>query len=188
MKELIEQKPYLLWLLFVLLFLQFIVMPTLSWQDEKVTELQLVKKRLAKAEVLLANEERIDKMLTQLQGVDWNYQDIFFPQQSETSFQLAQQEKIEKLAKANNLKVTSVGWKNFAKTSTELITVYELQLRFSGKVKDMMAFQMKVEQMKEMIPVVGMSVNIKQHLKVTMGRAKGVFRLQYFMVNKADDK
>jgi len=174
-------KPNLLWSLLVLVFLQFIVVPMIDWQDEKRNELVLMNKRLSKAKQLLTNEESINHYLLSLEEVEQGYNKYFFKKQELTPFQLANQKVIEELAELHNIKVTSVGWKGITQDATNILSVFELQLRFTGKIKNLMSFQLEIEQMEEAILIVGMSMNIKGHLRNTLGKATGVFRLHYVM-------
>jgi len=181
MKELIQQKPYLLWLLVALLFLQFFIVPVVSWQDEKVNELFLIKKRLTKAEKLLANEDQISKKLQSLQNTNKTYQQYFYRNKGETAFQLEQQEIIEQLAEKHKLTVSSVGWQVKTPKLNSSNVTYELQLRFKSQTKSIIPFQIALEQNDKLVTVVGMSINIRRHIKNTMGKADGLFRIHYTM-------
>lgn len=183
MKELIQQKPYLIWLLAGLLFAQFVVVPVMTWQDEKVAQLALVQKRLGKALHLLNNEQSLDEQQQFLQAARTQYQGLFFAQAEETSFQLKNQKMIEALAEKYQLTVNSIGWKKVSNITDSQLSTYELQMRFTSKTKDIIPFQIAIEQLPQLVKVEGMNINIKRHLKNTMGRANGLFRLHLTMVS-----
>lgn len=184
--EIFKQKPYLLTLLVVLASVKFIVMPILDWQNNKLVELRLSEKRLAKSEYAIANQDKIEPRLASLNEQVGATNSRLFPHQDENTFKLEQQKQLESLIARLGLKVNGIGWLN-STSSDDAIMRYQMQLNVGGDGVKIPQLFAAIEGGERWISIDDFTVAFRRQGKQYIGESNARITLNYYMLASAGE-
>ncbi|WP_462170284.1 hypothetical protein [Pseudoalteromonas xiamenensis] len=139
MRELVEQRPFLVVLLTILIVVKFLLQPLFEWQEQKQQEIAMLSNKLTKYRAIDQAEASLndtaDMTVKRLNSI----QTLFYPSQDTTLFQLEQQKIIEKELEANNIVVNSFNWElPFNIPSSEvvkLMAIINIEAKAEGNLK-----------------------------------------------------
>lgn len=179
MGSILKEKPYLIWGLGLLLFLRFVFVPVIEWQETKKNSLTLLQGKFQKAIQLLKNEQQLETNLAELRRINAKYEKLLPVFSNETQFQLTKQAWLEGIAAVQQLSFTRMGWNKVFATDGQLPS-YQLELSFKGRTKQVMNFLLALEQSGELLQIEGYSFGIKRHRVNSLGLAQGKIKLLFY--------
>lgn len=168
--QLQNKHKLMLFILAILLTLQFIIVPILTWQDEKLAQIQSSSKRLFKANNVIERLPQIQKILLALQKQNHILEASYYNKASLDTFKLEFQQQIEALFEQYNMNVQGFRW------VTELtgeLTEVRIDINFKGKLKDFSLFQLALAQQPKHLNIAQWSLNIKKMDETSLGTVNG---------------
>ena len=133
------KNKYLLAFLALLMLLKFGVFPIVEWQDGVLLETIALQKKIDKSESYINNLPEMMKIKDNRQNILNNIIKEVNSYSNVERYQLNIQKDIEKLFSDNNLVIKSTIWKK--PVIDESGAQLELNIQFSGKVKDYISTQ-----------------------------------------------
>ncbi|WP_108947125.1 hypothetical protein [Shewanella halifaxensis] len=182
--EIFKQKPYLLYLLISLALAKIVGVPVIDWQNEKISILQLESKRVAKAEQAVENRQFLEPLLESLKANVSRNRSRVFAFSSENSFKLEQQKLIEGLIEKQSLSVTGIGWLATKQVSEFGLTLYQLQIRFSGDGIKFPVLMAELESQPKWIEIDDFVFAFRRQSATKIGESNGQMTLNFYMSNE----
>jgi len=182
--EIFKQKPYLAFLLIGLFLVKFIGVPVIDWQNEKKSTLLLESKRVMKAEQALKNRELIEPLLVELNKQVSKNRALLFTASTENAFKLEQQKMLEAMIERYSLSVTGIGWLATKQISDFGLTLYQMQVRFSGDGVKFPVLMAEIESQKQWVEVDDFVFAFRRQSETKIGESNGQITLNYYMSNE----
>lgn len=179
--EIFKQKPYLAFLLIGLFLAKFIGVPVIDWQNQKRSTLLLESKRVMKAEQALKNRALIEPLLAELNKQVSQNSAILFAASAENAFKLEQQKKMEAMLERYSLSVTGIGWLATKQISDFDLTLYQMQIRFSGDGVKFPVLMAEIETQEQWIEVDDFVFAFRHQSDTKIGESNGQLTLNYYM-------
>ncbi|SUI75408.1 Uncharacterised protein [Shewanella morhuae] len=179
--EALKKHPSLIVLIALLCVIKFIVVPITEWQALQVADIRLLNKRIVRAESALMQQAQNTEALSQLQLRVTSNNGLLYPHESENTFQLQIQQKIEELLAQYQLKSTNIGWLRTEDIKEYQVIRYQLQVRFEGPMVYVPSFQLALEQLPQWIEVSQFTAGLRYQSSTSLGDTNGMFVLDFFM-------
>ena len=131
-----NRNKFMLSILALLVFLRFVLVPWIEWQDEKNIELQTLTKRLVRSEALLAAR---DEVLAQSEVAKQKSSDLKLGLAitSDTAqYKVEFQEDLQAKLDAMNVQLSSFEWLSEQEIGAFAIKTGRVNVRFKGAVAD----------------------------------------------------
>lgn len=180
----IKEKPYLILLLALLLVAKLVILPIYEWQNSQLTELQLLKNQVSKADYAIANRELYLQKSDQLEQQWHNAKQRLFAYQPESAFKLEQQKNIEKLVTDLGLNVVGAGWLQTKNITDYGLSEYRMKLTVKGDGVKLPLLTLTIESGEQWIAIEDFNISLRRQGKTSIGEANGQFTLVYFMLNQ----
>lgn len=180
--QVFRNYPFLSVLLVLLLVLKFILVPVIEWQNDSVWNVQQKQKHLNRATEARQNISGNQSELNNLRQQLTQLQSYFYPQQSEASFKLAQQQILESLFADNNLKVDNIGWTYSAQMLGQPLIKHQLSVSLQGKTADLPALYLALDNGPQWIDVLSFSFNMLGQQAQSLGTFRGSVDLVFYQL------
>lgn len=183
----LRNHPFLSILLIILLSLKFIIVPVFQWQETLIWDVFQSNKRLVKSQNAI---EKIGENQTQkklLESSDLSLASLFYPQQNEPDFKLAQQQWLEKLVSQHNLKLTNIGWLNSATLLDKPVTKHSLSLNVEGETFALPSFHLALMNNSQWLDITSFSLNLTGQNVNSLGRFKGTMEIVFYQLNTTEE-
>ena len=176
----LKQKAWLLIVIAILATAKFIIIPIVDWQNIQLAEIQLLKKKLAKTQYILANKEKIEKINHQLRKELAKSNTLFFSFPSDSLFKLEQQKMLESLLTQFSLTSQNIGWKNITKLAEFNLQKFQVEVKISGKTINVIELMTELETMLPRIEIENFNISIKKQQKSDLGFSTGRMTLNLY--------
>jgi hypothetical protein len=180
--ELFKRQPLLVGLLFLLLSIRFVIVPIIDWQNQSLEQIKSLQKKQQKTQVAIDREADNQMQLQNLESQKVAFNRLFFAAGNEAKFKLERQQWLEALLARHKLKVVNIGWMNSAKMQNVDVFKHSLQFGFEGHGTNIPAFQSEIEDSKEWIQLVSLSISMSKQNKLELGQARGNYQLNFFQL------
>lgn len=161
----------LLVILGLIIFVKFVLVPVIEWQDEAVLQLSALHKRLNKSESfinelpkLTSEKEKLASYLNQLKSNVDTYSNI-------SNYQIGKQKDIETLFKQNSLTIKSFNWQDTIETDKG--SQLKLMIQYSGMLKDFLSLHLQMSKFNQSVEVTNLGLNIRGQDEASMGIITG---------------
>ena len=179
----LKQHALLLSIVALLAAMKFIVVPIIEWQDAIFMEIQQQQKKLSKVGGVVNKKSELTQQNTELTQALAITEKVFFPTQTESSFQLKQQKMLEAMLEQYKLKSTRFGWKQSTELTDLSVKKYQLQVFLNGQTTDMVKLMAALEQYSPYIEVSEFIFTIKQQKEKKLGQVRGNLTLHLYANN-----
>ncbi len=180
----LKQHAWLLSLVAILIIAKFIVVPVFDWQAEILAEITLLEKQQSKITKVLGQKNNTTSANSGLMAALKQAEGLFFPFKTETSFKLTQQKMLEVLLAKYDIRSQHIGWQTATNFKELAVIRYPIQLRFTGKTKDVIDFMVALEAKNELIEINDFNLSLKRQSEQRLGNINGRLTLHFF-VNEA---
>jgi hypothetical protein len=185
----LKKHAVLLILLAILLLVKVVIVPIFDWQDIMITDIKAQQKKLAKTEGVLGKENKLATFNQQISEQLNNIDKLFYPYQTESSFKLAQQKHFESLISEYKLKVRSFSWQAASQNKEIQSIRYQVQLRVSGDINNMIDFITAIETQGTYVDVNRLDISIKSQNEKSLGTTKNArITLRFYVNEKTEQK
>jgi len=181
----LKKHALLLSIVALLILVKFAVMPIMQWQDNAVVELRNLQKKLGKVSQVLGSEDKTGEVNQQVAEQLAAAQQLFFAHQSQSAFELAQQQYFEALTEKHNLRSRNFGWQNVSQRDDLALTRFQAAIRIDGKLKDIIALFVELETQTKRIEIVGFNISPKSQSEKSLGRVRSARITIALYVNQA---
>jgi len=168
-----KQRSMLILLTF-LLVIKFVIIPILDWQQEQITKIQVMSKRLTKVEQVLERLPTIKVALKSVQEENSLLQEKYYNNTSINTFKLQLQQQIERLFEQHNLTVKNFNWVLGVKGKLDQ---ERANISFRGKTKDFALLQIAIARLPKLINTAQWTLHIKKMNDESLGEANGTLIL-----------
>lgn len=174
-----KQHQYLLLLVTLLAVLRFLWQPIIEWQEVTQSTLQQKKLQLAKMERLLTEANHVSEQNSQTSSLVSEAR-LFIPATPDIeAFKLGIQDQFDQMAKKHELRVQRYSWfKNAG--ATNKIRKEVMDIRLSGSVVSLIAFQAEVEQLSELNSIEYINANFRRAKPGKPEWFSGIIRIAVF--------
>ncbi len=144
--EELKQHRVLLSFIAILVFIKFVVIPVLDWQETVIIDIQNKERKLEKASQLIKRSGSFQEDRKLISAQLKEAEQLFFSLQVDSDFKLTQQKYLEQLMATHNLNVENFGWQTSSVNDSMLLKKYQVQVRFSGNITDLVNFIISLDQ------------------------------------------
>ncbi len=177
----IKKHAVALTIIALLIFIKFIFVPILDWQDNVLADIALQERKIAKIELLMESKEllssqeiKLDKRLTELNK-------RFYSLQNSEAFKRAVQKNIENELKSYELKIKNIGWKTTIEHSDAPLTQYSVNYSFSGQGENVVDYILAIDASDKYSELAMMNVTFSKQRKGRLGRLSGRLQRVFYM-------
>jgi len=177
----IKKHALALFIIAILLYFKFILVPVLEWQDTKLLKLALLERKINRVEQLLTNQMSIEELDNDLNKHLNRLNHNFFQPQPIEEFKLQQQKLIEEELASLGLNVNSIGWKNNQNLDNASLTQFQVDIGFSGKSEQVIEYLLSVSSHVPISEVMVMNLSFQRQQMGQLGSLRARIRLAYYM-------
>ena len=177
----IKKHALALFVIAILLYFKFIMVPILEWQDTNLLKLALLERKINKVEQLLTNKVSIEKSQNDLSEHLKKLNHNFFQPQPVEEFKLQQQKLIEQELTSLGLNINSIGWKNNQNLDNAPLTQFQVDIGFSGKSEQVIEYLLSVSSHVPISEVMVMNLSFQRQQIGQLGSLRARIRLAYYM-------
>lgn len=182
MFDLTQPKHQLaLGLLGVLLALKFAVMPLIEWQNEQLSTIANLQKRVGKSQSVIANQAQINQAQQQIGAQLDAVNSLFFKHQAQSEFKLTKQQRIEQTVAHNQLQITSSNWLPSILVANGQLMRHSLRLSIKGSMLDYTNLITELESTTPKGELRTFNINVKGQRSKKLGRVEGSIELAFYM-------
>jgi len=169
----LKKHSLLLGIVALLIIVKFIVLPVIEWQNTTVEANQGISKRLIKVKHILNNQTQSESMLARQSKKNDMVKMLFHEDTNPASFKLKMQQIVEKMLKDNEISITNFGWKKQQNIEVINAEENEFQIRFKGKLVDVITLMSKLEIENHLFNITGFNFDVKRQNKENLGYVTG---------------
>lgn len=166
-----KNNPLLIALLGLLLVAKFFVEPIIDWQNNSLEETNRLQKKLDKAQayiidlpLLEAKKNGLIKQVDNIKQMVETYSDF-------DRYQIAKQRQIGDLFTKHSMVTKSLNWQEAV--ATPLGKTVELQVQFSGLMKDFIALKLELMSLSTSIELKVFGLQVKAGTADSLGNVTG---------------
>lgn len=173
------KNQYLLLVLGFLLLLKFVWVPVQEWQSESILEIELKTKQLNKMRLMLGASDQISEADAKTQALLEEAKSAIPTTSNVEEFKLSMQQIVEAFAKDKGLRVQRYSWSPSNQAMQGVIKEI-LELRLSGSMQDLIAFQNEIEMQNQLINTEHLNINVTKSKSGKPSRFRGVVRIGFY--------
>lgn len=176
-----NRQYQLLFLASCLLFVKFVFLPVIEWQNSLVDEIALNEKRLSAGLDAIKYSDDYELKALQLQQKISNNASGLYSYLGANAFQLEQQTAFENLATEHDVSVDSASWSPM-QTLDSGVLEHRLDVTLVGETEDIIKLQAAAE-LKHTSVMAFSEYNfvITRHLLFSLGTVRGQATISFFM-------
>ncbi|WP_462146563.1 hypothetical protein [Pseudoalteromonas gelatinilytica] len=180
----LEKYKFPILIILILSLLKFLIVPTLTWQDEVISENKLLQRKVSKVANLIEDEQQLTERLEKIESDFKDISKYFYSYENEQSFRLEQQKLIEKQLLKFELKSSSIGWQNTVSIPDTPLIRFQLQYSFTGKSENAISYLVQQQGVQHWQEIETLSVNVRRQKAGRLGQMTITVRLSFYMLNE----
>jgi len=171
----------LLWLLFILITIKFIILPVYDWQNTIISDNNANYLRLAKSNLVIEQLEQVKASVNTMRARKMELETLFFEHKNPNTFQLEQQQWLEKIFEGNNLEVRNIGWSVPLPIQEWQLVQYGVQVSFSGNIINLIKVEELLESQEKWIDVSQFNFRFNKKRPERLQATSGRVTLNFYM-------
>jgi len=168
-------------LIALLLFLKFVLIPLIQWQDNQITTVAMLERKIEKVENLLLSDNVLNEQYLALSNALSNLEQEIFSYQEESTFQLTQQKMVENNLLKSELKVSSIGWQNTVELAKLPLLQFSLEYRVSGKTNNVVEYLTQLKAQDRTPDIKALNFSFRNQSQGKLGSVSARIRVNYYM-------
>lgn len=177
----IKKHALALSLITLLLFLKFILIPLIQWQDNQINTVAMLERKIEKVDNLLLSDNVLNEQYLALSNALSNLEHEIFLYQEESTFQLKQQKIVESNLLKNILKVSSIGWQNTVELTQLPLLQFSLEYRISGKTNNVVEYLTQLKAQDKTPDIQALNFSFRNQNQGKLGSVSARIRVTYYM-------
>lgn len=142
----LQNKPLMLGIVALLVFLRFVLVPWQAYQEELHQQLDALSKRLQRSEALLSQQQQLNESQAQLQQQLTTLLQPFPAVEAAAQYRLQLQQQLQQLAAEHQVSVTFFDWLSDTPLNVFNLQRARINLRLQGNAASVMAVHLLLEQ------------------------------------------
>lgn len=183
----VKQHEIALLVIGLLLFMRFVYVPVVDWQDSLVQENTLLQGKYRRVERLASGSEALQNADVQLTRALADWQRLFFEAAPETAFRVRQQRWLEKQVADYNVQLNNIGWEPHRQLDLLGVTQHRATLTVSGKAKNIALFMATLASTPQYIEVSDVALSFTRRGKDKLGAVRGRINVTFYMEGGIDE-
>ncbi|NTS76912.1 hypothetical protein HR060_08515 [Catenovulum sp. SM1970] len=182
-----ELKKYegLLYVLLALLFLKFVYVPVIEWQDRLIAKNYLEQKKIIKSQFAIDNQALIVASLDKMQQKREVLTELLFDFKKDNVFQLEQQQWLEQVFEKHEVEISNLGWQASESIQRWNVIQHQVDIRFKGKVIDVKKIHLLINSQSKWVDLSEFNFRFSKKRKSNLGQITGRMTL-YFYTQEQD--
>jgi hypothetical protein len=177
-----EQKhKQLLFILLTLTFIKFVLVPVYEWQNITIAENNSNNLRLVKSTLVIEQLENTQSSVNTMREKKIALQTLFFKHENDNTFQLEQQQWLEKTFESNNLEVRNIGWSVPLPIKEWQLVQHGVQVNFSGNIIDLTKVKRLFESQKKWLEISSFNFRFDKKRPERLQETSGRITLNFYM-------
>lgn len=179
----LKQHALALSIIGLLLSLKFIVIPVMEWQDQQVTQISLLQRKVAKLTQLIDSRESLTAQLKAEQNEFDKVSHLFFKFETAEKFKREKQQQEEQEIKNHDLKISGIGWKNQQKLGDAPITVFDLEYTVKGRMDKIVNYITEIASASPYKERTAINLMFSRHRAGNLSTVTARINLRYYMLD-----
>jgi hypothetical protein len=181
----IKKYKLALSLIALLLSIKFVFVPIFEWQDEKLLEVGLLQKQVSRIHNVLDNRQEIERYAESLSRSLQQKASLFLSTSNVSTFQLEQQQWLEKKIKEFGLKANNIGWSPSQTFEGINLVAHNMQVNLNGNTSSIVEFIQELQKQQNYIAIQAFNISFKQQSNLNLG--SGRMRLNLIIYRQETD-
>lgn len=177
----LKKNSYLLLCLVALVTTKFLILPLLSWQDERLAEIKLLKKKVNKAEKVISDLPLLEEQLIIINAQVDVLQNAVFDYADEGVFQLTLQKELEKTFDSHQVSILNLGWKAVSQVDDWGLLKYEVEINFNGSTRNFILLLKAIETNEKWMSINNFNYRFDPLKKGALGSVAGRLSINFYM-------
>lgn len=165
----------------ILLLLKFLLVPLFDWQNQQLSNITNLQKRVSKSQNVITNQSQISqsqqRITAQLKAIN----SLFIDYKNDAEFKLAMQQQIEQRLASNQLQINNSSWLPTIAVANDQLMRHQLRLNIKGTLLNVKNFITVLESAPPQVALKTFNINIKGQSSEQLGYTNGTIDLAFYM-------
>lgn len=166
----------------VLVLLKFIAVPVWEWQESKISEIQQLKGRLDRAELLSSKGGELQEVLEAAKESNVAKAKSLYIVDDLAALKLNKMNELDQLLSSYNVRITSSSWMS---ETGDVIKKFNLKVGVRGKTKEVIQAILALRKLEKLSSIDDLSIRIVKMQDKTLGDAGGSLVIGFYVLDSA---